>query len=67
MRKSEKEAKERLRRHPQALETDHVAVVGRKGGGLQYNQGQSVKQGFGSGIKDIVAARRAAKKAKGGK
>lgn len=67
MKRSEREAKEALRRHPQALETDHVAVVGRRGGGLQYNQGQSVGQGFGSGLKDILAARAAAKKAKRGK
>lgn len=64
MNKREKAAKEALRRHPQVLETDHVTVVHRKGGGMQYNQGQAVKQGFGSGIKDILAARAAAKKKK---
>lgn len=58
MKKSEKQAKEALRKHPQALDTDHVAVVTRKGGGLQYNQGQAVKQGFGSGLKDIIASRK---------
>lgn len=67
MKKTEKQAKESLRNHPQALQTDHVTVVTRKGAGMQYNQGQSVKQGFGSGIKDILAARRAAKQARGGK
>jgi hypothetical protein len=64
VKKSEKQAKEALRKHPHALESDHVSVVTRKGGGLQYNQGQSVKQGFGSGLKDILAARAAAKKKK---
>ncbi len=54
VKKSEKQAKEALRRHPQVLDTDHVAVVSRKGGGLQYNQGQAVKQGFGSGIRDAL-------------
>jgi hypothetical protein len=56
VKKSERQAKEALRKHPQALDTDHVAVVSRKGGGMQYNQGQSVKQGFGSGLKDIAAS-----------
>jgi hypothetical protein len=40
-----------------------VPVVTRKGGGLQYNEGQAVKQGFGSGIRDMLAGR----KKKGGK
>lgn len=56
MKKSERQAKEALRNHPQALDTDHVTVVTRRGGGMQYNQGQAVKQGFGSGLKDIAAS-----------
>lgn len=68
MKKSEKAAREALRRHEgSVMKGDHVPVVTRRGGGLQYNQGQAVKQGFGSGLKDIMAARRAAKQAKGGK
>ena len=55
MKKSERQAKEALRKHPQVLDTDHVAVVTRKGGGMQYNQGQAVKQKTGSGLRDIVA------------
>lgn len=55
MKKSEKQAKEALRKHPQALNTDHVAVVTRKGARLEYNQGQAVKQKTGSGLRDIVA------------
>jgi hypothetical protein len=62
VKKSEKAAKEGLRRHPHALESDHVSVTTRKGGGLQYNQGQAVKQGFGSGLKDIAAALKPKKK-----
>ncbi len=58
MKRSEKEAKEALRRHPQVLHTDYVAKVGKKGGGLEYNRGQAVSQGFGSGLKDIAAALR---------
>jgi hypothetical protein len=56
VKKSEKLAKDALRRHPQALETDHVIKVTRKGAGMEYNQGQSVKQGFGSGLRDIAAS-----------
>ena len=58
MKKSEKQAKAALRNHPQALQTDHVTVVTKKGAGMQYNQGQAVKQGFGSGIRDILASRK---------
>lgn len=58
MKKSEKQAKEALRKHPQVLDTDHVIKVNRKGGGMEYNQGQSVKQGFGSGIRDILGSRK---------
>jgi hypothetical protein len=65
VKKSEKQAKEALRRHPQVQATDHVIKVTRKGAGMEYNQGQLVKQGFGSGIKDMLAARSAAKKKKG--
>lgn len=55
MKKSEKEARERLRRSEGVqLNGDHVPVVTRKGGGLQYNQGQAVPQGFGSGLKDAL-------------
>ena len=67
MKKSEREAKAKLRNHEAIAAQDHVPVVTRKGAGMAYNQGQAVKQGFGSGIKDILAARAAAKKAKGGK
>jgi hypothetical protein len=56
VKRSEKQAKEALRKHPQVLATDHVAVVTRKGGGLQYNEGQAVKQKFGSGLRDIAAS-----------
>lgn len=56
MKRSEKQAKEALRRHPQVLDTDHVTVVSRRGGGMQYNQGQAVKQKFGSGLRDIAAS-----------
>lgn len=55
MKKSERQAKEALRKHPQVLDTDHVTVVSRKGGGMQYNQGQAVKQKTGSGLRDIAA------------
>lgn len=55
MKKSEKQAKEALRKHPQVLDTDHVTVVTRKGGGMQYNQGQAVKQKAGSGLRDIAS------------
>jgi hypothetical protein len=55
VKKSEKQAKEALRNHPQALKTDHVIQVGKKGAGMQYNQGQAVKQAKGSGLKDIAA------------
>lgn len=58
MKKSEKQAKEALRNHPQALKTDHVIAVTKKGAGMQYNQGQAVKQGFGSGLRDILSSRK---------
>lgn len=58
MKKAEKRAKEALRNHPQVQATDHVIQVTRKGAGMEYNQGQSVKQGFGSGIRDIIASRK---------
>jgi hypothetical protein len=65
VKKSEKEAQERLRRmEGPAMKGDHVAVVGKKGGGLQYNAGQAVPQGRGSGLKDIAAAIKAARAAK---
>jgi len=69
MKKSEKRAKEALRnvhRHDvNGVAPDHVPVVTRRGGGMQYNEGQAVSQGLGSGIRDIMAARRAAKARKG--
>jgi len=55
VKKSEKAAKEALRNHPQALKTDHVIAVTKKGAGMQYNQGQAVKQAPGSGLRDIVS------------
>ncbi len=55
MKKSEREAKEALRKSAHVLESDHVSKVTRKGGGMEYNQGQAVKQGFGSGLRDIAA------------
>jgi hypothetical protein len=67
VKRSEKEAKERLRRLEGPLDKNQVIVTSRRGGGIQRNEGQSVSQGFGSGIKDILAGRRAAKQAKGGK
>lgn len=54
MKKSEKEAKDKLRRSTHSLDSDHVTVVNRKGARLEYNEGQAVKQKFGSGVKDIV-------------
>lgn len=59
-RKSEAEAREKLRRKDLSG-IDHVAVVGKKGGGLEYNEGQSVSQGRGSGLKDVIAAAKAAR------
>jgi hypothetical protein len=58
VKKSEKAAKEALRNHPQVQATDHVIRVTKKGAGMEYNQGQSIKQGFGSGIRDALAARK---------
>jgi hypothetical protein len=59
VKKSEKAARAALRQHQGVIEkSDHVPVVTRKGGGLQYNEGQAVKQGFGSGLKDILASRK---------
>lgn len=58
MKKSEKAAKEALRNHPGVFSLDHVAQVTRKGTRLEPNMGQAVKQGFGSGIKDILASRK---------
>jgi hypothetical protein len=58
VKKSEKAAKEALRRHPQSLQTDHVVVTTRKGARMDYNQGQAVKQGFGSGLRDILGSRK---------
>jgi hypothetical protein len=58
VKKSEREAKEKLRNHPQVQATDHVIQVTKKGAGMEYNQGQAVKQGFGSGIRDALAARK---------
>ncbi len=59
MKKSAKEARERLwRMEGPVMKGDHVPVVTKKGGGLQYNQGQSVSQGFGSGIRDMLSGRK---------
>lgn len=65
MKKSEKEAKKRFRDLPHHLDSDVVPVVTRKGCRMDYNEGQAVSQGFGSGIRDILAARKAAKARKG--
>jgi hypothetical protein len=58
VKKSEKQARESLRNHPQVQATDHVIKVTRKGAGMEYNQGQAVKQKFGSGIRDILASKK---------
>lgn len=58
MKKSEKAAKEALRNHPGVFEVGHVARVTKKGTRLEYNQGQAVKQGFGSGLRDILGSRK---------
>lgn len=58
MKKSEKAAKAALRNHPQVQATDHVIKVTKKGAGMEYNQGQAVSQGFGSGIRDALASRK---------
>lgn len=55
MKKSEKQAKDALRNHPQIQATDHVIVVGKRGARMDYNQGQAVKQKTGSGLRDIAA------------
>jgi hypothetical protein len=57
VKKSEKEAKEKLRNHGKLmLETGVVPVVTRKGVRIEGQQGQAVKQKFGSGLKDIAAS-----------
>jgi hypothetical protein len=58
VKKSEREAKNKLRNHENIAAADHVPVVTRKGTRMEYNVGQSVKQGFGSGIRDIIASRK---------
>jgi len=55
MKKSEKEAREKLRKSAHTLDSDHVSVVSRKGTRMEYNEGQAVKQKFGSGLRDIAA------------
>lgn len=58
MKKSEKDAKKKLHGHAgvtMGSEGEHVAVTNRRGGGIQYNEGQAIKQGFGSGIRDIAS------------
>lgn len=58
MKKSEKQAKEALRNHPQVQATDHVIRVTKKGASMEYNRGQAVKQGFGSGLRDILSSKK---------
>lgn len=58
MKKTEKQAKEKLRNHENVNRAEHVTVVTRKGVRMEYQQGQAVKQGFGSGIRDIIASRK---------
>lgn len=59
MKRSEKDAKEQLRQVAgRQGDLDNVTVVTRKGARMEYNQGQAVKQGFGSGIRDIIASRK---------
>lgn len=58
MKESEKRAKEALRNNHKVNgneQLDHVVVVKKKGTHIEYNQGQAVKQKFGSGLKDIAA------------
>lgn len=63
MKKSEKQAKEALRQVTgRNGDMDRVTVVTKKGAHIEGNQGQSVKQGFGSGLKDIAAALKPKKK-----
>jgi len=58
VKKSEKLAKERLRQVTgRSGDMDRVVVVTKRGGGIQYNEGQAVSQGFGSGLKDIFRKR----------
>lgn len=57
MKDSEKKAKEKLKRKDLS-DIDHVPVINRKGGRIEYNDGQSVSQGFGSGLRDIAKAMR---------
>lgn len=56
MKKSEKAAKDKLRNHPGVFENDMVTRVTRKGTRMEYNEGQAVKQKFGSGLRDIAAS-----------
>ncbi len=58
MKKSEREAKKKLRNHEAIAAQDHVPVVTRKGARMEYNVGQSVSQGFGSGLRDILGSRK---------
>lgn len=57
MKKSEKRAKEALRNNHKVNGNemlDHVVVVGKRGAHIEYNQGQAVKQKFGSGLRDAA-------------
>lgn len=59
MKRSEKEAKEALRQVAgRRGDLDNVIRVTKKGAGFEANQGQAVKQGFGSGIRDMLAGRK---------
>lgn len=61
LKKSEKDAREKLRKHPINLAGENVIVVKRKGGHIEPQQGQAVKQKFGSGLLDVIDAARKAK------
>lgn len=59
VKRSEKDAKEQLRQVAgRRGDLDNVVVVTRKGAHIEGNQGQAVKQGLGSGIRDIIASRK---------
>jgi len=59
VKKSEKQAKEALRQvNGRNGDMNTVTVVTRKGAHMEGNQGQAVSQGFGSGIKDLLAGRK---------
>jgi len=63
VKKSEKQAKEALRQVAgRRGDLDNVIRVTKKGARFEGNQGQAVPQGFGSGLKDALAALKKPKK-----